>query len=241
MRVGSIAAEMLIIVFGGADTALVGLGILFALLLALTWRSLAHVDDSADIPIVAISLLRRIPAFRPMPPLALETVARAATEVSVAPGEVVVTEGEHGDLFYAVAHVVRHQQPWHPCQNCRARRRIRRGRPAAKCAADRDHYCELRRRAAGNSSSSVLDRSDRLRLVSPGGLGCYPHHGSRRGCRRHRRLAAVLTLRSAVIDCRDAPPEERQREGADRVDHLSRLRHRTSPARWRTGRRPDTP
>jgi CRP-like cAMP-binding protein len=33
----------------------------------------------------------------------METVARAATEVSVEDGEVVVSEGEPGDRFYAVA------------------------------------------------------------------------------------------------------------------------------------------
>jgi CRP-like cAMP-binding protein len=82
---------------------LIGLGIFFGLLVLLTWRSLAHADDSADIPLVAISLLRRVPLFTPLLPLALEAVARAATEISVHTGEVVVREGEAGDLFYAVA------------------------------------------------------------------------------------------------------------------------------------------
>jgi MFS family permease len=102
MVVGSIGTQLLIAA-GGVDAALVGLGIFFAMLLLLTWRPLARADDSADIPVVAISLLRRVPVFSSLTPLALEGVARAATEVSVAAGEVVVTEGEAGDLFYAVA------------------------------------------------------------------------------------------------------------------------------------------
>jgi hypothetical protein len=102
MLVGSIIAQLLIAA-GSVDTALVGLGIFFVLLLLFTWRSLRVADDSANIPIVAISLLRRIPAFAPLAPLAMETVARTATEVSVDDGEVVVTEGEPGDRFYAVA------------------------------------------------------------------------------------------------------------------------------------------
>jgi hypothetical protein len=102
MMLGSIIAQVLIAA-GGVDVALSGLGIFFAALLALTLRSLRVADDAADIPIVAISLLRRIPAFAPLPPLALETVARQATEVSVAAGDVVVTEGEEGDRFYAIA------------------------------------------------------------------------------------------------------------------------------------------
>jgi predicted MFS family arabinose efflux permease len=102
MVVGSIGTQLLIAA-GGVGTALVGLGIFFAILLLLTWRSLAQADDSADIPVVAISLLRRIPAFSSLTPLALEAVARTATEVSVTAGEVVMTEGEAGELFYAVA------------------------------------------------------------------------------------------------------------------------------------------
>ncbi|MGZ4722682.1 MAG: cyclic nucleotide-binding domain-containing protein [Ilumatobacteraceae bacterium] len=102
MLTGSIITQVLIAA-GGVDTALIGLSIFFAVLLLLTTRSLRVADDSADIPIVAISLLRRIPAFALLPPLALETVARAATEVSVESGEVVVREGEQGDRFYAIA------------------------------------------------------------------------------------------------------------------------------------------
>ncbi|MEP7203144.1 MAG: cyclic nucleotide-binding domain-containing protein [Ilumatobacteraceae bacterium] len=100
--VGSIVAQILIAV-GDVETALVGLGVVFAILLFITWRSLKTADDSADIPIVTINLLRRIPAFSPLPALILETLARAATEVSVTTGQVVVSEGEEGDLFYAVA------------------------------------------------------------------------------------------------------------------------------------------
>jgi hypothetical protein len=101
MVVGSLMTQLLIAA-SGVDAALIGLGIFFTVLLLLTWRSLRVADDSADIPIVAISLLRRIAAFAPLPPLALEAVARAAAEVSVAAGEAVVTEGEEGDAFYAV-------------------------------------------------------------------------------------------------------------------------------------------
>ena len=102
MLLGSLIAQVLIAV-GGVDLALIGLGTFFGALLVLTLRSLGVADDSADIPIVAISLLRGIPTFAPLPPLALETVARAATEVSVAAGQVVMSEGQEGDQFYAIA------------------------------------------------------------------------------------------------------------------------------------------
>ncbi len=102
MLLGSLIAQLLIAV-GGVETALIGLGAFFAALLLVTLRSLLIADDVADIPVVAIGLLRRIPTFAPLPPLALETVARAATEVPVRPGQVVMTQGEAGDQFYAVA------------------------------------------------------------------------------------------------------------------------------------------
>ena len=102
MILGSIGAQLLIAV-AGVEAALIGLAVFFALLLAMTWRSLDVADDSADIPVVAISLLRRLPAFAPLLPLAMETVARSAEEVPTAAGEIVMTEGEPGDTFYAVA------------------------------------------------------------------------------------------------------------------------------------------
>ena len=99
---GSILAQLLIAV-GGVNVALIGIGVFFAALLLLTVRSLRVADDSADIPIVAIGLLRMIPTFAPLPPLAIETVARAAVEVPIEAGEVVMSEGDEGDRFYAVA------------------------------------------------------------------------------------------------------------------------------------------
>jgi MFS family permease len=102
MVAGSLLAQLLIAA-AGVEAALIGIGMFFALLLALTWRSLRVADDSADIPIVAITLLRRLPAFAPLQPLALEAVARTATEISVDAGQIVMTEGEEGDRFYAVA------------------------------------------------------------------------------------------------------------------------------------------
>lgn len=102
MLLGSLLAQVLIAA-GDVETALIGLGGFFAVLLLLTLRSLRKADDVADIPVVAIGLLRRIPTFAALPPLALETVARAATEVSVTSDQVVMTEGDEGDQFYAVA------------------------------------------------------------------------------------------------------------------------------------------
>ena len=72
----------MLIAVQGVEAALVGLAVFFAVLLVLTWRSLRVADKSADIPIVAISLLRRIPTFAPLPPLSIETVAASAGDAT---------------------------------------------------------------------------------------------------------------------------------------------------------------
>ena len=101
MTIGALAAQALI-ELGGAPLALGCFAAMFAVVLAGTWRSLQVVDEGADIPVVAISLLRRLPMFAPMPPLPMEAVARAATEMTVPSGRVVIAEGEHADRFYAI-------------------------------------------------------------------------------------------------------------------------------------------
>ncbi len=101
MVIGSVFAQILI-GFSGVKAAMIGLGVLFSGIVVAAWRSLRVADDGADVPVVAMSLLRRIPAFSPLPPLALESLARGALEVAVSPGTVVVQQGDHGDRFYAV-------------------------------------------------------------------------------------------------------------------------------------------
>ncbi len=102
MAFGSVLTQILIAT-AGARTALVGLGIFFGALLALTARQLRRADDNADVPVVAIRLLRTLPLFASLPPLPLEAVGRAAKEVAVLAGTVVVAEGDEGDHFYAIA------------------------------------------------------------------------------------------------------------------------------------------
>lgn len=99
---GSLATQVLIS-RGGVDAALYGIGGFFLLLLIVSWRSLQVADDSADVPVVAMSLLRQHPIFAPLPTVALETVARSSTEVPVVEGERVIIEGDPGDRFYAVS------------------------------------------------------------------------------------------------------------------------------------------
>lgn len=99
---GSIVAQVLIAV-DGVRLALFGTAAYFVILSLATAKALRSADDSADVPVVAMSLLRRIPVFEPLPRAALEAVARSAVEVDVRPGATVIRQGEPGDRFYAVA------------------------------------------------------------------------------------------------------------------------------------------
>jgi MFS family permease len=100
--VGSLVAQVLIAV-AGPEVALVGIGVAMVVLMLATAGSLRHADSDADVPVVAMSLLRRVPVFSPLPRLELEAVARSACELRTAPAESVVTQGDHGDRFYAIA------------------------------------------------------------------------------------------------------------------------------------------
>ena len=99
---GSLMAQILIASWG-TSAALFGVAGVFAFLTLALFRPLQTVDDRADVPVVAMSLLRRMPMFAPLPVFALEAVARSAVEVPVAAGLEVIHQGDPGDRFYAVA------------------------------------------------------------------------------------------------------------------------------------------
>lgn len=99
---GSAIAQTLFAI-GGLDVALIGLGGLLVLIAAASLRSLRAADAHADVPVVEMALLVGLPMFSPLPPAALEAVARAAEPVDVPTGERVISQGEAGDTFYVVS------------------------------------------------------------------------------------------------------------------------------------------
>jgi MFS family permease len=100
--VGALAAQILIVI-SGPQAAMLGTGVFFALLLIAAASALRHADAEADVPVVAMSLFRRDPVLEPLPAIELEVVARTATEVRYAAGDVVIREGDAGDRYYVVA------------------------------------------------------------------------------------------------------------------------------------------
>jgi MFS family permease len=87
----------------GARAALVGTGVVFILIMAVTWRGLRSVDSAADVPHVEIRLLQSIPLFSRLPAPKLEGLARALRPTGYSAGQTVMCEGEPGEFYCAVA------------------------------------------------------------------------------------------------------------------------------------------
>jgi MFS family permease len=99
---GSIIVPVLV-GLSGARAALIGTGVIFLLIILVSWRGLSSVDAAADVPHVEIRLLQSIPIFSPLPGPELEGLARALTPEAVPAGTVMMREGEVGDHYCAIA------------------------------------------------------------------------------------------------------------------------------------------
>jgi MFS family permease len=101
IALGSILAAGLV-EWLGTRGAFVAVGAILPLLTALAWPRLAGIDRRAPAPAQELELLRRVPMFAPLPPAALESLARALRPVRFEPGDEIVRAGEAGDRFYVV-------------------------------------------------------------------------------------------------------------------------------------------
>jgi MFS family permease len=102
LAVGSIAAPGLVS-WLGLKGALIAAGACVPVLLVPLWPSLRRIDDEAVIAEEPLELLRRIEIFAQLPEPLLERLAAGATSVSVGAGQIVVSRGEVGNHFYAIA------------------------------------------------------------------------------------------------------------------------------------------
>ncbi len=102
LAIGSVLAPLLVHV-GGARAVILGTGVLLPLLALLVGKRLYALDASADVPIVEIGVLRSLPLFSMLSPPALEGLARNLEPLSAAVGTAIVTQGEVGDRYYAIA------------------------------------------------------------------------------------------------------------------------------------------
>jgi predicted MFS family arabinose efflux permease len=95
---GAILAPLLIAV-AGIRFALIATGLFLPILAGLLWRRLVSLDagDPAH-----LDLLRRLPIFAPLPPQALERLARSLEPVHLPRGTVLFHAGDAGDRFYVI-------------------------------------------------------------------------------------------------------------------------------------------
>ncbi len=90
--------------FGGASTAFVGLAAVAGVVVLATAGRIRRVDAEATIPVVQIGVLRKLPIFGALPAAALETLAREARYASFPPGAIIIAEGEEGDSYHVITH-----------------------------------------------------------------------------------------------------------------------------------------
>ena len=102
IAVGALLAPLLVH-FGGPTAAIIGTGALLPVLALLVGRRLFALDASADVPVVEIGLLRSLRLFSALPPPELEGLAHSLQPLSAPAGTAIVTQGEAGDHYYAIA------------------------------------------------------------------------------------------------------------------------------------------
>ncbi len=102
LGLGSLSAPVVAEAFG-IDGALVAFGLLLPVLGAASARALRRVDRRARVPAFELGVLRRLPLVAGLPAPVLENLAFHAARVPVAAGTRVISEGDVGDRFYAVA------------------------------------------------------------------------------------------------------------------------------------------
>ena len=93
----------LLVYLGGSRLALLGVAAVLPLAAAVGGRGLVALDAEAPVPVVEIALLRSLPMFAELPAPAIEGLAAALTPVEVPAGTVLISQGEPGDAYYAIA------------------------------------------------------------------------------------------------------------------------------------------
>jgi MFS family permease len=102
LAIGSIATPGLVS-WLGLKTTLIAVAAFMPVLLLWLWPSLRRIDAEAVIAVEPLELLRRIEIFAQLPEQVLERLASEATPISVLADQVVVSRGEVGNHFYAIA------------------------------------------------------------------------------------------------------------------------------------------
>jgi MFS family permease len=100
MALGALLMPLLIATVG-IRWGLVVVGASVASIVLVSTGALRRIDTVALVP-PGLELLRSVSLLSPLPEPILDRLARALVRVEVAAGDVVIREGDHGDLFYVV-------------------------------------------------------------------------------------------------------------------------------------------
>jgi CRP-like cAMP-binding protein len=85
------------------ETALVVVGLIVPIAVAVAWVGLAAIDrDARPVDVDALELLRGLPIFAPLSALAIDRILADMVRLDVPAGEVVIREGDPGDRFYVI-------------------------------------------------------------------------------------------------------------------------------------------
>jgi len=88
---------------GGSRLALLGVAAVLPLAAVAGGRALFGLDADTPVPVVQIALLRSLPLFAELPAPALEGLAAALAPLHLAPGAILIRQGDPGDAYYAIA------------------------------------------------------------------------------------------------------------------------------------------
>jgi MFS family permease len=100
MGIGAALAPVLIS-WLGVKGALVAVGLFLPALVAVSARTVAHIDAEATVPDAdELRILEAVPIFAPLPGGSLEHLAARLVPLRIEPGTVIVREGDEGDRFY---------------------------------------------------------------------------------------------------------------------------------------------
>jgi MFS family permease len=101
MAIGALLAPLLLRVVG-VRAALIVVGGLLPAVTVVLWRRLHAIDGRVTVPTELIELLRANEIFAPLPPPAVEHLARELVPREVEAGTTVFRQGDAGELFYVV-------------------------------------------------------------------------------------------------------------------------------------------
>jgi hypothetical protein len=102
MAVGAAVVPLLIRLLG-SEGALIVVGLLLPILVALAWRRLSSIDRGIERRDELIALLRRVSFLRLLPMAGIEYLSGGLESVHIPAGSALFSQGDPGDCYYVVA------------------------------------------------------------------------------------------------------------------------------------------